>query len=418
VTARVETGRLVQINFALLASLTMITSLTPYTTDSFLPGFPSAAREFGTSASTMQLTLTTFLIGVAAGQLFFGPLSDRVGRRGPLLIGTAVCAAAAVAAALAPSAAVLILARLVQGLAASAGMAIAKAIIRDRTAGADTTSVLSVTTVASGALNLLAPFVGGQLTAAFGWRGPLWFIAADAVLLLVVIAIAVPETHPEHLRDSGPNRYLGLPGVIGHLRNRSFLVYVIIQAGSYGTLMAYVASSPFVYQNVLGFSSAEYGTLFTVNAACAVTVNFVTNRWLKRFGSKKLVMWGLGLSMLGTLLTATAWGLHAPAGIIAAAITCSMAPLGLNGPNLIGMALNQVTRGTGSASATIGFVQFCTGSIVSPVVGLFGAHTLLPQIVAMIVLAGSALTFLLLSHRSERSIRVAEKLAGDVPAAG
>jgi MFS transporter, DHA1 family, multidrug resistance protein len=402
-----------QINFALLASLTFMMSLTPFTADAFLPAFPDASETFGVSASTMQLTLTAFLIGIACGQLVFGPLSDRFGRRGPLLIGAGLCAAAAIAAALAPSATVLVLARLAQGLAGSAAMVIGKAIVRDRTAGADTTAVLSVTTVATGVLNIFAPITGGFLAGAFGWRGTLWFIAVAATALFVLVLLVVPETLERERRSADGLRWLGVPEIVGHLRNRRFVMFVVIQSGSYGTLMAYVASSPFVYQNVLGFDATTYGILFAVNSLCAVSVNFFVNRFLRRFGSINLVTWGLGLSMLGTAVTAVAYALDAPAVVLAACITCSMAPLGMNGPNLVGLSLNQVTRSVGAAAAAIGFLQFCTGSIVSPVVGLFGDATLWPQVVAMTLLAGTSMTWLIVARRSTAPVEVAEpRLAG------
>ena len=401
----------IQINFLLLASLTVLITLTPYSVDAFLPGFPAASHALGAGTSTMQLTLTAYLLGIAGGQLIFGPLSDRFGRRGPLIVGAAVCALASVMAALAPTIGVLIAARLVQGIAGSAAMVICKAIIRDRSTGGDTTHFLAMTAVGSGALNIFAPLIGGLLNAHFGWRGPLWFIAAIATLMLLLVIVVVPETHAVEHREQR-NRWLGLPSVVRHLRNRTFLVYVVIQAGSYGTLMAYVSSSPFVYQNVLGFDASAFGLLFSINAACGVAANFVANRFLRGLGAKRLVMWGLGLSMTGTVLTATMWAVGAPVAAIAACITLSMAPLGLNGPNLVGLALNTVTRAVGSAAATIGFVQFVTGSLVSPLVGLWGPATLVPTLVVMFALTSFSMVFLLVSRRSERGIQAAAVISG------
>jgi MFS transporter, DHA1 family, multidrug resistance protein len=404
-----DRGRAAGIHVALLGTLTIVISLTPYSVDAFLPAFPAAREALGSGASTMQLTLSAFLLGIAAGQLVFGPISDRIGRRAPLIAGAAVCAAAAVLCAVAPSIEVLIAARFLQGLAGSSGMVISKAIIRDRTAGQDTVHFLAMTAVGSGALNILAPVLGGLLSEHFGWRGPLWFIAVVAVAMVLLIVLVVPETHAPHLRD-GRSRWLGLASVARHLRNRSFLVYVLVQAGSYGTLMAYVAASPFVYQSVLGFDGATYGILFAVNAACGVLGNFVANRYLRWIGSRRLVAIGLGASLLGTAATATAWMLGAPPWAVAVCITLSMTTINLNGPNLVGLALNQVTRSTGSAAATIGFVQFCMGSLVSPVVGLGGGDALWPMLVTMAVLATVSLLVLIAS--TGRGFRAASSLGG------
>lgn len=399
--ARGETA--VTLSFGLLASLTAAMSMTAYSVDAFLPAFPQAADAFGVEASTLQLTLSAFLLGIAGGQLIFGPLSDRVGRRGPLIAGAAVCLAAAIVCALAPNAAVLIIGRFVQGMAGSSGTVISRAIIRDRTVGDHTARVLANIAVGIGVLIIFAPMIGGLLVEWFGWRGPLWFIAMLAAILLIVVVLVVPETHAPAHRE-GSARWLGLPSIARHLRNRTFVVYVVVQASSYATLMAYVASSPFVYQDVLGFDGATFGLLFSLNAAVAVAVNFIGNRYLRWLGARRLVLLGLGLSILGAGATSLTWALGAPPGVVAACVTASMAPLALNGPNLVGLALNQVVTSAGSAAATIGFVQFCLGSAVAPFVGLWGTDSLFPMCGTMVVLATGAAAFLVLTRRGGRSV--------------
>jgi DHA1 family bicyclomycin/chloramphenicol resistance-like MFS transporter len=385
-----QRGGFLGLGWPLLLALTLVITLTPYSVDAFLPALPQAREGLSTSTSAMQLTLSLFLLGVAFGQLVFGPLSDRLGRRVPLVVGTAICALAAVVCALAPQVEVLLGARFVQGVASAAGMVVSKAIIRDRTRSSDTVRVLSFTTVGSGAMNIAAPVIGGLLLETWGWRAPLWFVAVAAVVVVVVIIAVVPETHAADARDD-PTRWLGLSSVVRHLGNRPFLAFVLIQAGSYGTLIAYVAASPFVYQNVLGFSGSEYGVLFAINAACAVLLNLLANQFLRRLGSRRLVAMGLIGSLCGSVATATAVGLGAPAGVIAICITASMATIGLNGPNLVGLALDQVARSAGAAAATIGFVQFCAGALISPLVGIGGAGTATPMILAMAVLSGASL---------------------------
>jgi DHA1 family bicyclomycin/chloramphenicol resistance-like MFS transporter len=377
----------------LLATLVVVISLTPYSVDAFLPSFPAARDALGTDASTMQLTLSAFLVGIALGQLVFGPISDRWGRRWPLIAGAGLCAVAAIVAALAPTIEVLLVARLAQGVAGASGMVISKAIVRDRTSGRATVQVLAMTAVGSGALAIVAPIAGGMLLDVFGWRGPLWLIAGWAVVAFVLVAILVPETHPVALRDSG-SRWFGLGGIFGHLRNRAFLMFVLIQAGSYGTLMAYVSASPFVYQNVLGFDGVVYGVLFAVNATLGVLGNLVANRFLRGIGSRRLVTIGFGVSLAGVAATALAAALQAPVWVIAVGITLSMTTINLNGPNLVGLALDQVSRSTGAAAATIGFVQFCAGSLVSPLVGIAGGGSLVPMLVVMATLSLGSLVLL------------------------
>ncbi|SMH50401.1 MFS transporter, DHA1 family, bicyclomycin/chloramphenicol resistance protein [Rathayibacter oskolensis] len=382
------------IGFGLLLSLTVLISLVPFSIDGFLPAFPAAREALDTSASMLQLSMSSLLIGVAVGQLVFGPMSDRWGRRGPLILGATVCAAAAVVCALAPTAAVLVAARFVQGVASASGMVISKAIVRDRSAGRSTVRALTTTTVAGGALNILAPVIGGLLLAGFGWRGPLWFIAACAILVLLLVVFVVPETHPLGTRGPG-ERWFGLAGLARHVMNRRFRAYVLIQAGSYGSLIAYVAASPFVYQSILGIDAVGYGLLFAVNSAIGVTLNFVVNRLLPARDSHRIVAIGLTGSLTGTVATALASAVGAPTWVVAACLTWSMATINLNGPNLVGLALNRVSRSNGSAAAAIGFAQFCTGAVVSPLVGL-GGGALLPMTVTMLALGGGSLVLLLL----------------------
>lgn len=400
------------LSLGLLTSLTALLTITPYSVDAFLPAMPSMAEDLGVTASATQLSLTAFLLGIAAGQLVFGPLSDRLGRRRPLIIGASLCALGAVICAFAPNITVLVLGRLVQGIAGASGMVIGRAIVRDRTTGDATAKALATMAVGSGALNILSPVLGGALTEWLGWRGPLWFLVALTVALLVLTATTVPETHSHEARDTG-SRWHGLTSIGRHLQHRTFRLYVIIQAGSFATLMAYVSSSPFVYQGVLGFDEFTFGVLFSINVAAGVLVNFIGNHLLRGVGPRRLVAWGFLLSLCGATATGVTWLLDAPPLVVAAAITLSMAPLGLNGPNLVGLALNQVARSAGSAAATIGFAQFCSGSAVAPILGLWGPGTLAPMVIAMIALASSSLLVLALARSTQQ---VDEGTNGAAPA--
>ena len=167
-----------QVSGRLLLVLALLACLAPFATDLYLPAFPTMTEELGTDATRVQLTLTAFLLGTGAGQLIFGPLSDRMGRLRPLLIGTSICVVASVAAALAPTISVLIVARLVQGLSGAAGMVIGRAIISDLATGPTATRALSLMMTVTGVAPAVAPLIGGILTPIIGWRGILWVVAA------------------------------------------------------------------------------------------------------------------------------------------------------------------------------------------------------------------------------------------------
>jgi DHA1 family bicyclomycin/chloramphenicol resistance-like MFS transporter len=370
----------------MIATFAGTTSFLAYSVDAFLPGFPAAGAELGAAPSTMQLTITAFLLGTAVGQLVFGAVSDRFGRRMPLLAGATVCVLASVVAALAPSIGVLVAARAFQGFAGAAGLVIGKAVLSDRSSGLQIVRHLSTMSAAAGVANIFAPILGGFLAGAAGWRASLWFLVAFSALLLVGVLFGVPET-----RTSGPGSGAGgarsLAAIVQHLRNRAFLRIVLVQAGSYGTLMAYVSASPYLYQDALGFDGLSYGLLFAANGAALVLANFLANRLLWRSRPERRALFALLVSIAGSAAFALAWLLSAPPWVVAALIALAVAPLGVNSPNLTGMALDRVTHSAGSAAALFGFVQFATGALVAPLVGLAGVPDPFTTMTAMVVLA-------------------------------
>lgn len=362
--------------------------------DAVLPAFPSAAAELGVAASGIQATMTAYLAGLAVGQLAFGALSDRWGRRTPLLVGVAVTAIAALAAALAPSLTVLLVARAVQGVGASSTMVLARAIVRDLTEGAETTRALSTVTAISGAAAIFAPIAGGLLNEAAGWRAPLWLLVALSLAVFVCVATLVPETHPDH-----DGRSMGrLARQRMHLQ-KGFGRYLGVQACATGTMMAYVASSPFLYQGVLGFDAGQYGLLFAGNAALGVLINLAVNRGRRRRDQHRIAAVGFAISLAGTTATALALLVHAPAAVVAATVCVSMCTLAANAPNVLGLALNRVGAGVGTAAALIGFVQFATGAAISPVMGLGPPQTHIVPLVSMALTATVGMVLMLVPRR-------------------
>jgi DHA1 family bicyclomycin/chloramphenicol resistance-like MFS transporter len=361
--------------------LAAMLSLTPYSVDAFLPSFPAAAAAFGVAPSGIQASMTAYLAGVAVGQLGFGPLSDRHGRRVPLLIGVLATAAGALTAALAGDLGVLLAARAVQGLGASSCMVISRAIVRDLTRGTGTIRVLSSVTALSGAANIAAPIAGGIAGDLWGWRAPLWLIAGLACGLLVATLAAVPETLPPARRAHHAR------GLLTPFRDSIFARYALAQAFSTATMMAYVASSPFLYQQMLGYSARSYGLLFAANAAVAVLVNVVVNHRFRGAPPERIVSTGFAVSLLGTVCAGGSLMTGAPPVIVAVAVGVSMSTMLMNGPNIVGLALDRVPTSVGGAAAVLGFVQFATGAVVSPAVGLAGAAS---HVVPLIVMGSTA----------------------------
>lgn len=373
----------------LLLVLAFLAATGPFTTDLYLPSFPEIAGDLGSSASGVQLTLTAFLIGMAAGQLAFGPISDRYGRFRPLMLGTGAFVLASVVCAAAPNLEVLIGARFIQGLCAAAGPVIARAVASDLTSGAAAARTFSLLMTIGGVAPVLAPALGGVLTGFWGWRGVLWTLAGIAVLMFACAAAVVRETLPVERRTPGP-AFKGLGLVV---RRQRFLGYVLLFASSFGVLMGYISASPFIYQSLMGLSPEVYGLMFGLNAAGMVSAGFVAARLTRRVPARRMVvravvvLIGVTVAMLVLVLAGV------PPLLLAVPLFGAVCSLGFIMGNTTALALAEAAGATGSGSAVLGGAQFLMGAAVSPLTGLGGEYSALPLALVMLgsaLIAGSA----------------------------
>ena len=353
----------------LVLVLVMLTALTPLTTDMYLAAFPQMAVEFSASASMVQLTLTALMVGAGVGQLVIGPLSDSVGRRRLLLVCIAICLVAGVICALAPSVQVLIVARLVQGLTGGAGMVLGRAVIADRTSGPATMRLMNAL-IAAGAISAaVAPALGGQIIQWSGWRAVFWVLSGIVGAMLLASAFAVPESlTPEKRRSTG---FVEFSRGIGELlRNPRFVAYLVAGIGGSGAFFAYLAGSPFVIQDYLGFGVRGFSIIFTLNAVGLVLVAMASMRLAGRVHAHTLVRIGLGIVITGSaaLLLLTYAGVPTmPVLVILFAIVASQ---GLIMGNTMGLAVDQGLHRAGSGSALAGALPFAFAAVVMPIAGL------------------------------------------------
>jgi DHA1 family bicyclomycin/chloramphenicol resistance-like MFS transporter len=278
------TGR--AIRWPLLLVLAALAAVAPVATDLYLPGFPAMGAELGADASGVQLTLTAFLIGMAVGQLGTGPLSDRYGRRAPLVASVAVSVVAGIACALAPTLPLLVAGRLVQGLAGAGGMVIGRAVIADLATGRAAARAFTLMLTVGGVAPVLAPSVGGLLAGPAGWRGMLWAVALLSLALLVAVVAVVPETRPPVERHTS---WTGALQTVA--RSRGYRAPVAVFAFSFAVMMAYIAASPFLYQSVIGLNEIGYGVLFGVNAAGLIGAGALAGRLVRRVDPARMIRW-------------------------------------------------------------------------------------------------------------------------------
>ncbi len=355
-----------------------LVALGPLTTDLYMPAIPALTRDLGSTATAVQLTLTASLFGLALGQLVFGPLSDRLGRRRPLLVGLVVYTVAGVVCALSDSVAVLVTARALQGAAGAAGLVIGRAVARDRYEGVAMIRFLASMGVISGLAPIMAPVVGGQLLRFTSWRGTFAVLAVLGALLAGCALFVLRESLPPERRHaqglSSTARAIG-----GLLRDSRFLGYLLTSTFGFGALFAYVGGSSVVLQTVYGISPQTYSLLFAVNSLAVVGCSQLNGRVLvQRRPAATLLLAGLGLAALaGTelILFTTVWDFGL-AGVWPG-LFLLMASMGIILPNSSGQALTMAPHAAGSASALIGTGTFLCGAVVAPLSSLGGRPSVL-----------------------------------------
>jgi MFS transporter, DHA1 family, multidrug resistance protein len=384
-----RTGRL-----RLVLILGALASFAPLSLDMYLPGLPRLAGDFHVSDSAVQLTLTSCLIGLSLGQLLAGPLADKWGRRRPLLVGLAAYAAASVLCALAPSIAALTGLRLAQGLAGGAGIVISRAIVSDLFQGVAAARFFSLLLLANGAAPILAPLFGGQLLRITDWRGVFGALSLIGCALTAATVLGLRETLPAaERRPGGLSDTLRGMGTV--LRDRAFVGYALSGGFAMAAMFAYISGSSFVLQSVYGLSAQTFSLVFGTNALGIVALGLLNSALLRRFSVETLLRAGLALSAVGGLglLASVHFGL----GGVLASLFLLVSSIGLIGPNGTARAMDGHTGRRGSASALVGLLQYGTGGLAAPLVGLGGSGTALPMaVVASSFAVGGVLAYALL----------------------
>lgn len=377
-----------------LVVLALLSAIGPLSIDMYLPTFPVLADDLSTSATRVQLTLTTFMVGMALGQLVLGPLSDRLGRRRLLVAGALTCCLAAVVCALTPSIGVMIVARAVQGFSGAAGLVIGRAVVSDLAHGRAAARAFSALAMIQGIAPVAAPLMGGALAVTTGWRGTFTVIAVAALLMAVAVTAFLPETLPAARRHSGGVRDVAV-AARAVLSTRSYVGYASTCVLAFAGLFAYVSASPFVLQNVVGLSTGWFSIVFGVNAL-GIGVGGALSAFLLRRVEASTVLVGAVLVQLGgaVLLLVAVLFLGTPTPLVLVLLWIEVATCGLVFGNATALAAEHVRFAAGTGSALQGAVQFTLGALVSPLVGLAGEHSAVPM--AVVLLSSSTLAALTL----------------------
>lgn len=383
----------------LVLILGALSSFGPLSMDMYLPSLPFLARDLHTTATATALTLTTCLVGLATGQLLAGPLSDRLGRRRPLVVGVAVYAAVSLACMIAPNIWALLGLRLLQGFAGAVGIVVARAVVRDLHSGIDAARFFALLLMVNGFAPVIAPVLGGQLLRITDWRGIFGVLGFIGVLLLLVVLLGLPETLPAAARRSG-----GLGDTLRIFRrlltDGPFMGYTMCSGLVLGALFAYIAGSPFVLQKGYGLSSQLFSVIFAGNALGIIAVGHTSSRLVGRVTPERLLGVGTYLCGAGAAVLATAAFAGAGLPAILPGLFLVVASVGLVLPNATALALADHQHEAGTASALLGLVQFAVGAFAAPFAGLAGSDPVMPMALTIATLAVSALLVLKLSERN------------------
>ncbi|NMP26253.1 multidrug effflux MFS transporter [Rahnella sp. SAP-1] len=352
-----------------------LAALGPLCTDLYLPALPDLASELATTTATSQLSLTAGLLGLGAGQLIFGPLSDRLGRMRPLLFSLALLLAASIWCAVAPTIDQLIVARLLQGLAGAGGAVLSRAIARDLYNGHDLTKFFALLMLVNGLAPIVAPVVGGGLLSFLSWRGIFGALAIIAVLLFILSAGKLHETLPAQRRSHGGVAAMA-KSLAALLHHRQFMGLCLTQGFILAGMFAYIGASPFVLQQIYHLSPQMFSLCFALNGVGLVFAAQISTRLSLMWGELALVKIGLAIAAVASLLLVIAAAMHAPLIALLIPLFFSVITIGIIGPNAGSLAMQSQGKNAGSASALLGVCMFALGAASVPLTGLGGTSAL------------------------------------------
>lgn len=363
----------------LVLVLGAMTAFGAMSIDMYLPAFPSIAHDLHVPLGTIQLTISAFLFGSAVGQLFYGPLADRLGRRKPLLIGLALYVASAVGCASVHSAEALLVWRVIMAIGGGAGMVISRAVVRDLYDTAEAARMFSLLMLVMGAAPILAPMLGGQLLLITGWRGIFMFLGLFGLASFFAAALFLPDSLPPERRIK--RNFTQMVSIYGHLlHNRSYLRYAIALGCVAGANFSYISGAPFFFMEQHGLSPQHFSLFFGVNAFGLIGASQVNRRLLRHFSPQRITKTAFIINAAAALLL-TAAVLTGTGGFVLHVILLfiSLCMTGLLYPNITALAMAPFDRAAGSASALLGTIQYTIGASAGALVALLHNGTSLPM---------------------------------------
>lgn len=385
--------------FFLILILGSLTALGPFSIDMYLPGFPAIARDLNTTAAKVSQTLSGYFVGISLGQLLYGPLLDRFGRKKPLFIGLAVYILASAGCAVATSVEQLIVLRIIQAVGSCAATVASVAMVRDLFPVSENAKVFSLLLLVVGFSPMIAPTVGGYVTDAFGWHAVFMILTVMGVAIFAATALWLPDSYkPDKTLSLKPKPII--MNFLEVLREPQFYTYSITGAVAFAGLFAYVSGSPIVFMEVFHVDGKVYGWIFAFLSVGFIGSGQVNTLMLRRFSSEQIVNVALicqaviGLAFLAAALNG-ALTLTSTLVFLFLFLCC----VGYTYPNAAALSLAPFTRNAGIASALMGAFQMGAGTLISIAISLFEEPSIIPMVGAMAGSASLALIMLVVGRR-------------------
>lgn len=375
----------------------------PLLLDTYLPALPVLETDFGIPTSMVQLSLTMCLAGLAFGPLFIGAISDRIGRKKPLLWGIGVSVIACLLSVSVTNIWLFLGLRLIQGIASSTGVVLTRAIAKDLFSGTQLTRFIAMLMAINGIFPIVSPLLGSFFLSYFSWRGIFIFLAVVGLLLFLGILIGFKETHEVQVVTEKVEQKAGWQAVFS---DRPFMMFVLIQGFVYAAMFCYISGSSFMLQNVFGLSDKMFSLIYGINGIGIVVAAELAGVLSKKMSSFRQLGWGVGLGFLGSILVIIS-GIHTNHLWLALlGLLLVVSTLGLVNAVVTTMAMERQGEHAGIASSVLGLGMYAIGMVFTPLVGIMGSNTYLPLAVLIFISEACAV---ILYKMLEKDIFLKEK---------
>lgn len=379
-----------KLKYGIIALLGMLTAIGPLSLDMYLPALPTISTDMVTTASSVQLSLTACLLGLAVGQLIFGPLSDIQGRKKPLLFTLLIYTVVSLLCAFQTNIWIFVALRFIQGFTGAAGIVIARAVVRDMHAGVTLTKAFAFLALINGAAPILAPVSGGFILNFGSWKLVFLVIAVIGLLMFLSVAFWLKESLPISERSEGS--VFQVVQTFGSLiKDKVFMGIALTQALVMSSMFAYISGSPFVLQNIYEVTPQQFSLIFALNGVGIIVAAQLAGRLSASFSAAKILNAGALVSMIGSIMLMVTILMNAPLFIMIVSLFLVVSSVGLVSASSLSLGMQNQKRNAGSAAAFLGLLPFIGGAVVSPLVGIRGEYTAWPMGIVIICCSALAL---------------------------